>query len=567
MPASNAIAARGLERSKGETDMTTRILSTVVALVLCLCAGTRGAGGAYQTARPEGYRPQFHWTSERNWLNDPNGLVYYKGVYHLFFQHNPRGNRWGNMTWGHAVSPDLVHWTQLEHALHPDDNGVCFSGSAVIDWNNTAGFKTGAEDVMVAIYTSQKGRVGSQSVAYSNDRGTSWTKCPGNPVLVDRDRDPKVMWHEPTKKWVMVLFGKGGITFYSSPDLKKWTHMSTLRGWFECPDLFELAVDGDPKRTKWVIHAAKSEYQIGTFDGTTFRPETGKLVFDYGKNFYAAQSYSDIPAEDGRRIQIGWMRNAKYPGMPFNQQMSFPCVLTLRTFPDGIRMCRLPVKEIENLHGKEHELTDLILEPGENPLAGVRGDLFDIRAEFIVGNATSLGFDVRGQKVEYSVGERKVSALGRSAPLEPVNGRIRLQILVDRTSIEVFGNDGRVSMTTAFLPKPEDMEFGVFAAGGKAKIVSLKVHELFSSWERWPQPGRPRKKKPAEAKEKKADAPPRPTVSPEERKAESLFRTGRQAERIRQRDAAVVLYEKILKDYPDTEAAGRARERLDSLSK
>ncbi|MBL7132699.1 MAG: GH32 C-terminal domain-containing protein [Phycisphaerae bacterium] len=445
----------------------------------------------------EQYRPQFHFTAMKNWLNDPNGLVYYKGEYHLFFQHNPKSTRWGNMTWGHAVSTDLVHWKQLDHALHPDKHGVCFSGSAVIDWKNTAGFQSGQEKVIVAIYTSH-GRGERQSLGYSNDRGRTWKKYEGNPVLKDRDRDPKVMWHEPTGKWVMSLFSKGGVSFYSSPNLKKWTFMSNIKGFHECPDLFELAVDppsspgdsgvagGDAKNTRWVLHGGSAgKAVIGKFDGTKFTPEGGTLRFDYGRNYYAAQSFSDIPKADGRRIQIGWMKGGRYPGMPFNQQMSFPTVLTLRTTGKGIRICRNPVKEIEVLRTKEHSFADKVLKPGQNLLKDVKGELFEIKAEVELAGAKAFGIRARGQAINYDVAGKTLTALGAKAPLEPIKNRIKLHILLDRCTLEVFGNDGLIAMSSCFLYKPEDKSLEIYATGGDIKVVSLKVYELKSAW---PQP-------------------------------------------------------------------------------
>lgn len=428
----------------------------------------------------ERYRPQFHFTAKKNWLNDPNGCVFYDGEYHLFFQHNPKGIDWGNMTWGHAVSRDLVHWHQLSHALHPDNNGVCFSGSAVVDWNNTAGFQTGKEEVMVAIYTSH-GKGERQSIAYSNDRGRTWEKHPGNPVLHDPERDPKVMWHEPTQKWVMCLFSNGGISFYASPDLKKWTFMSNLKGFYECPDMFELPVDGDPKNTRWVLHGGSPrKYLVGKFDGRRFMPETEDLTFDYGKNFYAAQSFSDIPEEDGRRIQIAWMRGGKYPGMLFNQQMSFPCVLELRARPDGIRLCRMPVKEIEGLYAETFALRDKILEEArDNPLAEISGDLFDIEMVIEPGQASEFGLRLHDQAITYTAG--KVSCLGESAPLAPVDGTVELRILVDRTSLEAFGNKGEISITSCFLPENLETGLELYTKGASVAIKSLKIHKLRSA--------------------------------------------------------------------------------------
>ncbi len=447
------------------------------------------------TLYDETYRPQFHFSPKKNWTNDPNGLVYYDGEYHLFFQHNPTGINWGNMTWGHAVSPDLFHWEQLEHAIHPDKLGTIFSGSAVVDRDNTAGFQTGDEKVIVCIYTSAGGCVKpkvpfTQSIAYSNDRGRTWKKYEKNPVLghiVGSNRDPKVFWHKPTKQWVMALFlDRGKYALFTSPNLKEWKRLCDIPplGGSECPDMFELAVDGDEKNKKWVFWAGNGNYLIGSFDGEKFVKEAGPFVSKRGANDYAAQTYSDIPAKDGRRILISWMAGGKYPGMPFNQQMSVPRVLTLRTTPEGIRLYMKPVKEIENLHEKEHSFSNVTLKPGENLLKDITGELFDIRAVIEPGKATAFGFDIRGHKVEYSVEKKEISALGRKAPLPIEDGKITLQILADRSSLEVFGNDGLVSMCTCFLPRPENKKIGIYATGGDAKIVSLKVFELRSAWKK-----------------------------------------------------------------------------------
>jgi len=444
----------------------------------------------------EKYRPQFHFSPKKNWTNDPNGLMYYKGEYHLFFQHNPSGINWGNMTWGHAVSPDMVHWTQLDDAIGPDKMGTIFSGSGVVDCGNTTGFQTGEEKALVCVYTSaggtseeSKGQPFTQSIAYSNDCGRTWTKYEKNPVvchIVSSNRDPKVIWHEPTKRWVMALFLDGNeYLLLTSPNLKEWTGQSTihLRGAGECPDIFELPVDGDANNKKWVFWGGNGNHLIGTFDGNRFNAESDVLRTEVGANCYAAQTWSDIPESDGRRLQIAWMAGGKYPDMPFNQQMSFPRELTLRTTPEGIRLFHKPVKEIENIHQKEHSCNDKVLKPGENMLSGISGDLFDIRAEIELGNATEFGFDVRGEKVQYNVAEKKVSCLGKSAILEPIQNKINLQILVDRTSIEVFGNDGRTAMSSCFLPDLANTSLGIYSSEGEAKVVSLKVYELRSAWQ------------------------------------------------------------------------------------
>ena len=445
-----------------------------------------------QTAYKEAYRPQFHFTPKTNWTNDPNGLIHYKGEFHLFFQHNPFGIDWGNMTWGHAVSPDLVHWKQLPHALHPDELGTIFSGSGVVDWNNTGGFQTGDEAVLVNFYTSAGSHAPepvpfTQSIAYSNDRGRSWTKYEGNPVIehiVGSNRDPKVIWHEPTQKWVMALYlDKNDYALFGSTNLKEWTRLSDLQiPDTECPDIFELPVDGDAENTRWVFWGAAGKYYVGDFDGTTFTPEGDAHRADYGANFYAAQTWSDVPASDGRRIQIAWMSGSKPPEMPFNQQMSFPCELTLRTTSEGIRLHREPVAEIETLHAYTHAWSNIALKPGEDLLAGLTGELFDIRAEVALNGASAVGFKIRGEDVRYDVAEKELTFLERSGPLVPQDGKIRLHILVDRISIEAFGNNGELSMTSYFLPDLDNADIGIYAEGGTATLASLKVHELKSAW-------------------------------------------------------------------------------------
>ena len=437
----------------------------------------------------ETYRPQFHFSAKKGWLNDPNGLVFYKGEYHLFFQHNPKGNVWGNMTWGHAVSPDLLRWKQGANAIEPDDLGTIFSGSAVIDWNNTSGF---GKEAMVCIYTAA-GKPFTQAIAYSTDGGQTFQKYEKNPVLKnisDGNRDPKVFWHEGTKKWVMVLYVDAPneakkmvqtIQFFSSPNLKEWTYMSRIDGFFECPDCFELPVDSDAAKTKWVAFAADGNYVIGTFDGERFTREYGKYTSDAGQNFYAAQTYSDIPKNDGRRILIGWMRGGKYPQMPFNQQMAFPTELTLKTTADGVRMFKWPVRELSTLVAGERDLSGIEIKPGENPLKDLKGDLFDIEGTIEAGDASGVGFDVGGTKVRWmKPGRLTLGSAG--AEMKAVDGKVSIRMLVDRSSIEVFGNGGAVTMSSCFIPRGTGERVKLVVEEGRAKVLSMKVRELKSVW-------------------------------------------------------------------------------------
>ncbi len=445
----------------------------------------------------ERYRPQFHFTPRINWTNDPNGLVFYKGEYHLFFQHNPTGINWGNMTWGHAVSLDLLHWQQLDHAIHPDKLGTIYSGSAVVDWDNTAGFqtgpeKTGTEKTIVCIYTSA-GKPFTQSIAYSNDRGRTWKKYEGNPVLkhiAGENRDPKVFWHVPSKRWIMALYLDGNdYALFSSPDLKTWTKLCDVRvpGSSECPDFFALPVDGDAANVKWVFWTANNRYRLGDFDGKNFRAETEPLATHFGANRYAAQTYSDIPpdrsgAADGRRIQIAWMAGGKYPDMPFNQQMSIPAELTLRTFPEGVRLCTLPVREVEQLRQGVKLSFAGELKPGENPLKNLRGELWDVALKVEPRAAEAITLNVRGTPIQFDVKTRKLSCLGSTATIELIDGCLALRVLVDRASIEIFTADGRANMAFCFLPPQDNQTLALSCGGGTAKIKRLDVWPMASTW-------------------------------------------------------------------------------------
>ncbi|MBN2295595.1 MAG: GH32 C-terminal domain-containing protein [Pirellulales bacterium] len=441
----------------------------------------------------ERYRPQFHFSSRRGWLNDPNGLVYYEGEYHLFYQHNPYETRWGNMTWGHAVSNDLVHWRELPDAIHPDKLGTIYSGSAVVDHNNTTGFCSGKENTIVCMYTSAGAHARppvpyTQSIAYSNDRGRTLIKYDGNPVLdniVGHNRDPKVVWHEPSKLWIMALFlDKNDFALFSSPDLKQWRRLCDIPafGDRECPDFFELPVDGDKGNTRWVFWGAGGIYLLGTFDGKRFEKQSGPHRAKFGGNDYAAQTYDNIPAADGRRIQFAWMNGGKFPGMPFNQQMTVPRVLSLRTTPEGVRLFVEPVEELKKLRGEEHAWRDLAISKKPKMLDGIDSELLDIEAVFLPGKTGKVGLDIRGHKIEYSAAEKQLSVLGKKLPLDPIDGRISLRILVDRTSVEVFANSGRRQMAVCCLPQEGKKSVSVYASDDSTKAQSLRVWKLKSIW-------------------------------------------------------------------------------------
>lgn len=441
----------------------------------------------------EPLRGQFHFSSRRGWNNDPNGLVFFKGEYHLFYQHNPYGWSWGNMHWGHAVSRDLVRWQELGDKLFPDDLGPMFSGSAVVDWNNTSGLGKEGQPPLVLIYTAA-GDPTVQCIASSVD-GRHFTKFSGNPVLkqiTGGNRDPKVFWHESTKRWVMVLYvtwpgNKHSVHFFTSPNLRDWTLGSVTEGiagsnyLFECPDFFELAVDGDPAKKKWVLQAANGEYAIGSFDGVTFTPEEQKLPGHRGRGFYAAQTFSDVP--DGRRIQIGWFQT-ETKGMPFNQSMTIPYALGLAATPEGPRLTCTPVRELTSLRARSYQREETILRPGDaNPLAAMRAELVELRAEFEPGEAGEVIFTVRGVTVVYDTGKQELIVNQHRAPAPLWQGRQRLILYCDRTGLEVFASDGLTYVPMPFFPQPADHTLSVAVKDGAVKLTSLQVHELSSAWE------------------------------------------------------------------------------------
>lgn len=441
-------------------------------------------------------RPQFHFSSKKNWLNDPNGLVYYEGEYHLFFQHNPEAWNWGNMTWGHAVSKDLLHWKQIQHALLPDELGTIFSGSAVVDHADTAGFQTGKDKAMVAVFT-YAGELTSpkspfvQAIAYSNDRGRTFTKYAGNPVVDNisgsTDRDPKVFWYTPPASdtaaagwWVMVLClaePHGSLGIFSSPDLKEWKLESEFGAFHDCPELFELPVDGDPANTRWVIYGADYKYFIGAFDGKTFTPEhPEKHRYQYGSG-YASQVWNDEPR--GRRVQIGW-GCIEMKDMPFNQMMLFPVELSLRTTDEGLRLFAEPVEELDKLRGKTQvDVKGVAVTPESPFVVETVGDLFEVDLDVEVGSASKVSLLFNDVTVSYDAEAQTL----QGAPLKPVEGRIRMHILIDRPSVEIFGNGGRVNIAAA-LPTPgaaiETMQVAV--EGGQASVVSMTVVGLKSVW-------------------------------------------------------------------------------------
>ena len=475
------------------------------------------------------YRPEYHFTPPSNWMNDPNGLVFFDGEYHLFYQYHPHSTVWGPMHWGHAVSTDLVHWQHLPIALYPDERGMIFSGSAVIDWNNTAGF---GKEAMIAIFTynnhtyDNKNRVEDQNIAYSTDRGRTWTKYAGNPVVphpgnLTDFRDPKVFWYED--HWVMALAAGDRVLFYISPDLKKWEPSGSFGGGYgstegvwETPDLFKLTVDSTAQ-TRWALTVgvgsgasaggSGTQYFIGHFDGKVFVSENPKEVIlwaDYGADYYAPQSWSNEP--NGRRIMIGWMSNWQYarevPSEGWRGMFSVPREVSLTSTANGVRLVHKPIPELEVLRVKGWHWQNQIVQSGENLLASLTGEAFEIIVEFQVQRSvnsfglhvrrggeerTTIGYNSRSQEVfidRTRSGQSEFKdgfAARHAAHLEPEDQTVCLHIFVDRCSVEVFANDGIITLSDLIYPSPRSLELEFFAEGSDVFIKLLDVYPMTST--------------------------------------------------------------------------------------
>ncbi len=430
-------------------------------------------------------RPQFHFTARRGWINDPNGLVYHNGVYHLYYQHNPFEREWENMTWGHATSTDLLHWTEYDDVLFPDRLGTMYSGSAVFDERNTSGFGSEKHPPLVYAYTADRSDREVQCVAYSLDGGMTLNKYKGNPVIDSYNmwqthdtRDPRLFWYEKGEHWVMVLNERDGHSIYTSSDLKSWTYQSHVPGFWECPDLFELSVDGNPDNTRWVMLGASNTYMIGRFDGKIFVPEGGKYRFCTG-TIYAAQTISHAP--DGRRIQIGWGRVA-HPGMPFNGMMLLPTELTLKTTCDGIRMVSQPISEVKSLFQNVLTCTDVLGAAAANQtLASLeQKDCLHMSFTLHLSHRTSAGLSLSGRNIlDYDSNYNTINGQFYSSQ-DPTSMDLTADVYIDRTCVEVFIDNGLYSYSMEWHDrKPDGFRFW----GTNLTVSGLKVDFVRSIWQ------------------------------------------------------------------------------------
>ncbi len=441
-------------------------------------------------------RPAFHIYNRIGLLNDPNGLVYADGVYHVFHQFNY------NITacsWAHYVSRDLVHWKERPVGLWHDGMGSMHSGSASVDVLNTSNWQTGDTRPVIAAYTASRGMGGRdkiqiQCIAYSIDGARTFTKYEENPVLgesqvlaegSDSARDPKLFWFSPTRgrdphardgHWVMVLFEGNSLNIYTSDNLRDWEKHGHIDGFHECPELFPLAVGGEPNNVRWIMYGGSGAYHIGTFNGKTFEPETKQKIpmYDDGR-CYAAQTINNTPpGPDGqpRRIQIGWQGGRL-------GQLSTPTELTLRTTPLGLRVCKQPVEEIAKLRTHSVTLDGMELAPGAaNPLAALKGGLYDIELEADLSQADRLVLDIRGVKLTV---EASANGLKLGGMKIPGRRKLSLRLIVDNTSLDVFFGEHGVYYSPKMIT-PTSRRIGIEAIGGPVRFTTLRTHELKSIW-------------------------------------------------------------------------------------
>ncbi|MCB0705541.1 MAG: glycoside hydrolase family 32 protein [Saprospiraceae bacterium] len=490
--------------------------------------------------KSEPHRPNFHFTPPGKWMNDPNGMVYYEGEYHLFYQHYPDSTVWGPMHWGHAVSKDMVNWEHLPIALYPDSLGYIFSGSAVIDWNNSSGFGKEGRPPMVAMFTyhnmegEQAGREDYQyqGIAYSNDKGRTWTKYSGNPVIpnpgIKDFRDTKVIWDATREQWLMVLAAWDKVIFYASTDIKNWTKLSDFGqhygahgGVWECPDFFPMTVKGTDTQ-KWVLllslnpggpnGGSATQYFVGDFDGKTFtldpafaedvavpegeqgNPSQG-IWLDYGRDNYAGVTWSDAP--DNRRLFMGWMSNWNYaqvvPTASWRSAMTLPRELSLVGTESGYRLLTPPVKELESLRSTRVEIpaagsipfyetgTELVL---EFALSAENGTAV-IELRNTLGEVYQIGFNLESNQFfsdRTHAGKSDFSELFASnihyAPRASSNPKLKMHLYFDVASAELFADGGSTNITDIFFPNADFSEAKLILEGG-VKLVKGEAFSLF----------------------------------------------------------------------------------------
>jgi fructan beta-fructosidase len=478
------------------------------------------------------YRPQFHFSPRRNWTNDPNGLVYFDGEYHLFYQYNPFGDTWGHMSWGHAVSRDLIHWQELPVALPEEDGIMIFTGSTVVDERNTSGFCFGRQPCLVAVYTGHTPAgaghpaLQTQNLAYSNDHGRTWTKYPGNPVLnlkMPDFRDPHVFWSDRAQQWIMAvaLPNAHKVMFYGSSDLKTWERLSEFGpagatgGQWECPTLTEVPLAGAGGQTRWVLKVGLNpgglqggsgeQYFVGSFDGTRFtndNPPSKTLWTDYGKDCYCALTFNALPRTQ-MPVMLGWMNNWQYAGKvptnPWRGQMTVPRRVQLKNGAEGLRLTQEPVEALELLRGEHFSWQgEHAAELNRGLRQAAQWTSFEVHATVPAGGGEGgfrlLAGEGKYTTVEYSRGQLFVDRTNSgitdfsanfpartTARLTKGNTPLEFTILVDRSTVEVFAEGGLIAMTNLVYPSVGARGIEFYTRGPDARI-SVDVWELKSAW-------------------------------------------------------------------------------------
>lgn len=442
----------------------------------------------------EKYRPQIHFSAKRGWINDPNGLLYYQGAYHMFYQYNPAGSKWGNMHWGHAVSHDLLHWDEKECALYPDESGTMFSGSAIIDIENRSGLKKNENDVIMLYYTAagstsllSDGKKFTQCLAYSTDGGKTFQKYSGNPIVSHiecENRDPKVIFCPELQEYIMALYlNDNRYALLTSKNLLKWEFMQeiVLAGDSECPDFYPLALDGDKKNIKWILSGASDRYLVGDIQKGLFRANQPSKRLHYGKNSYAAQTFSEIPGEDGRRIRIAW-NTMEVPNTYFNNSMCFPTEMKLKTIDSDLYLCVNPITEIQKLHVNTNTHSDINITEKDPFSTLLTGKTHDIEIQLKADENCEFVITFLGMEIYCKVKENLLRIHESTMPLYTNNGEVRLRLLVDTLGLEVFADQGQAHMCMGFLCDYNINNLKVKALNNSIILKKCTVSELKNIW-------------------------------------------------------------------------------------
>lgn len=439
------------------------------------------------------YRPLAHFTAKRGWLNDPNGLLYYKGKYFMFYQHNPVACTWENMHWGLATSDDLMHWQEQGIVFYPDEMGTMFSGSAFVDEKNVSGLKEGGDDPILLFYTAAgstsetaKGKPFTQCLAYSIDGGKSFQKYAGNPLIqqvAGGNRDPKVIYYAPTDSYIMALYlEEHEFALYSSKNLLDWSMLQklTLPGDAECPDFYPLPVDGNGSNVKWVFIGASDKYFIGSFDGVKFTPETDVKALNFGNNSYAAQSWVNDPED--RRVRTSFA-TVVIPGMPFGSCMSVPQEMTLKTVDGELRLCAQPVKEIERLYVGTEEHENIPVTSG-NPFAlKTDGKAYDISLSVAMEKGAALRFSLFGLDLSYDEATGELKCLDKIAKVSLNGNVLSLRMVIDTVYAEIFAAEGSRFLGMTYIQDSNLNTLRVEAEQGELSVQKLTLSKLNRFWE------------------------------------------------------------------------------------